>query len=522
MASYIETLFHEVADLDREEANRILEERCLGAPARRAAVEKLLQRERELTPGFLQPDVRLAALLVKAAHEALGDPRAWAKPLAINERVGRFVVLEQIGQGAAGSVYLAQDEALERRVALKVMHQAAELSRGATREARALARLSHDNVVRLYEVGEYQGRPFMAMEWIAGRNLRAWLVEKPRSTAEILRVFVQASRGLSAAHQVGLIHCDFKPENVLVGVDGRVCVADFGVAAFVAGDPPAATMGTPAFMAPEQYGGVVTPKTDQFAFCVALYSALLGAAPFEGADALSLREQVLAGVLRKPERRHAVPRSLVRVLERGLDRSPAARFPSMSALLAALEQHLPSPATQEPVVASHARRLVCAIMAVLGGVALIALQCAQAWQLVPETTCLLVIPAVALLVHAVAAGVLREKLLGNPFSRKVAAMIWLGGITVLLHRLIAFRFGQPVPEVVAVDLLMLGLEQLIAAMLLARVFAFPALVTLGGSVVAILAPTHAASTMLGAVIAAYAAPLVLRALDREHTCATAP
>jgi predicted Ser/Thr protein kinase len=523
VAGEIEALFHEVADLEREEASRVLEERCSDAPQRRRAVEELLTRERALPASFLEPDAQLVARVVDTADRALSDMRATPTPLARDERVGHFTLIERIGQGAAGGVYLAQDEALDRRVVLKVMHQPTELSSGATREARALARLSHFNVVRLYEIGEYHGRPFMAMEWIPGCNLQAWLRNQPRTLAEILGMFMQAGRGLLAAHQAGLVHCDFKPENVLVGADGRVCVADFGVAAIVMSDVPPDNMGTPAFMAPEQFtGDDVTPATDQFAYCVALYSALFAAAPFDGADAVTLRAAVLSGALRKRERGHAVPARLVSILERGLKSDPAARFPSMSALLAELEEILPNRVAQEPAPARRARTLVCGSMVLLGGIALLGFHGSSSRWLVPDKTSLLVMPSLALLLHAGAAATLRQTLFGNPFSRKVVAMIWLGGITVILHRVMAFRFGQSVPEVIAVDLLMLTLEQIAAALLLARSFGFAALFFLTGAVVALLVPSHAVSAMLGSVMAAYMLPIVFPGRERTPAHSASP
>jgi eukaryotic-like serine/threonine-protein kinase len=527
----VEALFHDLADLSLAEALSALEARCVGVPELRSAVEELLRRDRALRSSFLQPSATLAAEVVDAAEKSAAG-RFEPDLLENDTRIDHFRIVGRLGQGSAGAVYLAHDEALDRRVALKVMSHGAPGSRSSMREARALARLSHPNVVRVYEIGQYRGRPYLAMEWIYGRSLRVWLGEQPRSAAEILDVFLQAGRGLAAAHEAGLVHCDFKPENVLVASDGRVAVVDFGVAVIVSTDTrsrgfhPAPGvfalsgsesrrgLGTPAFMAPEQFAGVgVTPASDQFAFCVALYSALFGLTPFAGSDIFSLRKSVLAGALRKPPRQRAYPTALLGALERGLARQPAARFQDMPALLAALERHLPPPSERDPAVGSRERMLVCGGLAVLGAIALAALCYPPTSALAPQTTSLLIIPAIALLLHAIFASVLRQRLLANQFARKVAAMAWIGGITVILHRLLAFRFGQRVPDVIAVDLLMLGLEQIMAGILLDRWFGFGAALFLGAAGTAVYAPWQAITLMLGSVVAAYSVAVVRAALE---------
>ena len=156
-------------------------------------------------------------------------------------RLGRFTLLELLGRGGMGVVYTAYDEALDRKVAVKLLHSAPGDTSGRAllvREATAMARLAHPNVIHVYEVGENEGRVFLAMEFVRGPNLRGWLKEAERGWPEVVAMFVQAGRGLSAAHQAGLVHCDFKPENVLVGADGRARVLDFGLA-YRPGDPAA-------------------------------------------------------------------------------------------------------------------------------------------------------------------------------------------------------------------------------------------------------------------------------------------
>ncbi|PRP96232.1 serine/threonine-protein kinase [Enhygromyxa salina] len=280
---------------------------------------------------------------------------------------GRYRLGPRLGAGGMGMVFEAEDLELHRRVALKILYAdpGAELEQTRARlmhEARAMARTAHPNVVAVYEVGRVAEQVFLAMEFVEGATLTRWLASQ-RRRAEILAAFVQAGRGLEAAHATGLVHRDFKPDNVLVGGDGRVRVTDFGLAlaarrvaepdgAAASADLLASTqlpsergaiVGTPAYMAPEQWQGEpADARSDQFSFCVALYEALLGVRPFAGDSVAALAKTVLAGRLRAPPRR--LPRWLEAVLTRGLAREPAARFVSMAELLAALERDRSAPA----------------------------------------------------------------------------------------------------------------------------------------------------------------------------------
>ena len=276
--------------------------------------------------------------------------------------IGPYQVLKLLGEGGMGVVYAAYDDKLERKVALKLIRGAAlrrpEGRARTLREARALARLSHPNVVHVYQVGEVDDEIYVAMEFLTGPTLRAWLAAKPRSWREALAVFRQAGDGLAAAHRQGVIHRDFKPANVIVGDDGRVRVLDFGLAHFYGLDgedgetkalPAAgeitdvlltqtgAVLGTPAYMAAEQFaGGRGDAKTDQFSFCTALYEALYGQRPFVGDKLDALASAVMDGRVHPVKTRHDVPLWLHRVVVRGLQPEPAARWPSMDALLVAL------------------------------------------------------------------------------------------------------------------------------------------------------------------------------------------
>ncbi|MEM9454442.1 MAG: protein kinase [Myxococcota bacterium] len=277
--------------------------------------------------------------------------------------IGRYRIIKQLGAGGMGVVYLAHDDDLDRRVAVKILRandqEGSEGQSRLVREARAMAKLSHPNVVHVYEVQRQDELVFIAMEHIAGENLRQWST-RSRPLPEVLAVHRQAGRGLAAAHAAGLVHRDYKPENVLVGQSGRVRVLDFGLArpdGSSAGSDPHTSptvndprdwenltatgtlLGTPAYMAPEQLRGrVADPRSDQFAFCVTLFESLYGERPFVGRTLADLSAAVLRGEVRSvdPED-HEVPAEVHRALLRGLSTRPDDRHPSMEALLNALE-----------------------------------------------------------------------------------------------------------------------------------------------------------------------------------------
>ena len=249
-------------------------------------------------------------LVADATREASavegGDAADPVPPLAVGTVLGRYVILETLGAGAMGIVYGAYDPDLGRKVALKVLRGATDEETRARllREAQALARLSHPNVVAIHDLGTDRGRVFLAMELIEGDTLAAWLRGRPRPQA-VIDALVSAGRGLAAAHAAGLVHRDFKPANVLVGEDGRARVTDFGLAHGDEG--PAAghgAAGTPAYMAPEQrVGGPTDARSDQYAFCATLHEALSGQRPPAGADALPRWTRPILGKARS--RRHS-------------------------------------------------------------------------------------------------------------------------------------------------------------------------------------------------------------------------
>jgi eukaryotic-like serine/threonine-protein kinase len=311
-------------------------------------------------------------------------------------RVGRYSVLRRLGEGGMSTVYRAYDPELDRHVALKLVNtwDRDDRERGddrgparLVREARAMAKISHPNVAPVYDVGMLGDAVFIAMELIDGPTLEVWTHSTARPWTEVLRMYLLAGRGLAAAHDVGLVHRDFKPDNVMVGPDDRPRVLDFGLArpapsadvellladdddlvldyeaeydAVVArsrersgsAPQPAASVsssfdlildvthagivsGTPAYMAPEQHQGEPGgPASDQFAFCVSMWEALYRQRPFAGETFFEIADAIVEGRLRPPPPSAHVPGWIRNVLERGLAVDPAARHPSMRSLLA--------------------------------------------------------------------------------------------------------------------------------------------------------------------------------------------
>ena len=279
-------------------------------------------------------------------------------------RLGRYLVGERLGAGGMGVVYAGVDPELGRKVAIKLVRPDRAGARGAARErllreAQAMARISSPHAVTVYEAGTWGEQVFVVMELVDGATLTQWLQQSPRTWREVQEIFVQAGRGLWAAHQAGLVHRDFKPDNVLVGSDGRARVADFGLAhaaaeAALTGEGaslPAgqvrgasstatgALVGSLPYLSPEQHRGApVDARSDQFGFCVALWEALYGRRPFVSATLEGLRAQVLAGAIAAPPEGARVPAALRRIALRGLQVDPARRYPDMAALLAELER----------------------------------------------------------------------------------------------------------------------------------------------------------------------------------------
>lgn len=297
---------------------------------------------------------------LSASADTLTAPHAQppADRLARGVLLGRYIIVDCIGAGGMGRVYSAYDPDLSRKVALKLLHDDApgdQRQDRLLREAQVMARLSHPNICPVYDVGSFHGRVFFAMEFIDGVTLRAWLRARAREWREILAVLLAVGRGIAAAHAEGLVHSDLKPENIMLGADGRPRVMDFGIAR-ADGAPrtevpqslsgPALEMesggtrtikGTPQYMAPEQWHEYsLDARSDQFSFCVVLWEALFGERPFADGHVAA---QVLARQElrpRPPAQPSRAPSWLRAILLRGLSSRPGDRLPTMDALLVAL------------------------------------------------------------------------------------------------------------------------------------------------------------------------------------------
>jgi tetratricopeptide (TPR) repeat protein/tRNA A-37 threonylcarbamoyl transferase component Bud32 len=340
-------------------------------------------------------DVLDEMTVVYSSGPLADSARALLRPGSV---IVRYHILAPIGAGAMGTVYSAYDPVLDRRVALKLVRQprvATDEGRQLIlHEAQAMARLQHPNVVAVHDAGAFEDQLFIAMELVDGENVRSWLRQRSASWRAIVEVFLHAGRGLAAAHRAGLVHRDFKPENVLVGRDGIARVTDFGLARLHPLGPTAPStrpttrtttttatskhanaadghtftragllVGTPAYMALEQLtDGKADPHSDQFSFCVALYEALYGKRPFVADSIRGLAAAIASGQLPPPPPSARVPAHLRAVLQRGLAAAPEDRFASMDALLTALAH---DPARQR-------RRLIAASalgVVLLGGIA---------------------------------------------------------------------------------------------------------------------------------------------------------
>lgn len=323
---------------------------ALPRPPANAALERVEPRADKVR-GIERDRVR-----ADAAARLFGGPSATV-------RVGRFELRRLLGRGANGVVYAAFDPRLEREVALKLLTSDGDEHR-LLAEARALARLAHPNVLPVYDAGVERGLPFIVSELVEGGTLRTWAAT-PRSRDEKLRVLVETGRGLAVGHQRALVHRDVKPENILVGTDGRARVADFGLSSFIEAPRDVAAgaplPGTIRYMAPEHISGDrADPLSDQFSFCVVAWELLTGAHPFAASSVPELQTAILAG------RIEGAPSSdpVLQAVARGLSASAAARFTSMEALVGALER--------------RPRSRAIAVGAVIGGVALLATTAAVA------------------------------------------------------------------------------------------------------------------------------------------------
>jgi len=300
------------------------------------------------TPGY---ETTIGVVDPTMPQESLGERR---QELARGTMVGRYQIIKLIGRGGMGSVYAAHDPNLDRQVALKLLHSAHndDAAERMIREAQALARLDDPHVVQVYDAGEYDDQIFITMQLVDGEDLGSAIAQRKPGVPQLIAWFCDAGRGLAAAHAAGLVHRDFKPNNVLIDRRGRIAVTDFGLARTLEPSDERrhltginAIMGTPAYMSPEQHGQLSAgPASDQFSFCVALWEALYDRHPFIAGDRSSIASmspfaigyQIFDGEIILPPKQRHVPRRVHEALVRGLSRDPAKRWPSINALIAEL------------------------------------------------------------------------------------------------------------------------------------------------------------------------------------------
>ncbi len=368
--------------------------------------------------------------------------------------IGRFLLLRKLGEGGMGEVFSAYDEQLDRKVAIKVLQSAyapEETQKRLLREAQALARLAHPNVVAVHEVGQVDGDVFVVMEHIDGTTLREWQNHEPRSAEEILDAYRMAGHGLAAVHAAGMVHRDFKPDNVMVDRKGRVRLLDFGLAharGLATGEKvemaealrqgalqseltvEGTIVGTPAYMSPEQFlGEVIDARSDQFSFCVALFEALYQTSPFPSKTPGMLVVPAMAEGPIPPPPREDIATRVRDALLRGLSRDPADRFASMEALLAILDEE---PAG-DPAAQSRQRVIFALLLAATAGGSAVAGRLAgPALASVQEVW---LAPAISMtFIMASGTYLFRDTLFRNPFHRVRMLVMVFGACGMVASR----------------------------------------------------------------------------------------
>jgi tRNA A-37 threonylcarbamoyl transferase component Bud32/tetratricopeptide (TPR) repeat protein len=373
----IDSVFGHALPLPESARSAYLDESCSTDPELRAQVERLLAAS-DSAGGFLESlDTGRAGRLLESSTETGGT-------------IGRYKVIRKIGSGGMGVVYLAEDASLKRQVAVKVLAPWLDASSAANRrlvdEARAASAIDHPNIATVHEIGETEdGRLFITMSYYEGDTLRDRMARGHLSMAEAADIAMQTARGLSAAHERGIIHRDIKPENILLRPDGTVKIVDFGIAEMEEQQALTQTttaVGTAAYMSPEQtFASSVDSRTDLWSLGVVLYEMLAQERPFRGGT----RDEIIVSIQSEPLRmnrqieQHA-PASLRAIVERCLQKEPAARYQSADELLRDLESVVVQ-------VSRSGRRSIVAIVAVaivlvVGGIA-VALRAPGIWPVAP-------------------------------------------------------------------------------------------------------------------------------------------
>ncbi|WP_437731458.1 serine/threonine-protein kinase [Sorangium sp. So ce1335] len=516
----VEALFEAAIEQQRHDDRRaFLEARCAGRPELFREVWSLLRCDGAQPDGFLEG----AAVVLTSRDEAL-SPGA---------RVGRFTVLDRAGQGGMGIVYAAYDPELDRRVALKLIAPGTFDPEGRSRlvrEAQAMARLSHPNVVPIYEIGEHGRGVFVAMEFVDGRTLRDLSRERPRAWEAVLAAGIEAGRGLAAAHREGLVHRDVKPDNILMGKDGRARIADFGLArpqhdtdwlpagVHSAGVPVSgslrapltagsAFMGTPAYMAPEQAERLpATSRSDQWSFCATLHEALYGELPFEGGDFLARIEAARRDLLRPAPPGAKVPGWVRDALARGLRARPEERWPTLDDLLDFLADRLAKSSDIDLTVSRRERiRFGLAIGAV--GVVMATVGLGRFVPVVRPAH-LLGMGCVTALVGLSLLWAFRRPLSRNAVNRRIVHVVKMMFGAMLLHRALAVITDEPVERALATNLLLFAAIHATAAPGLRKASWLSAALCAACAAAAAVFPEHARALYAAGVLGSLANAIV--------------
>jgi serine/threonine-protein kinase len=515
-ARRLEEVFDGALDRTGDARRAFLDEACAGEPELRREVEALLSA-----------DARPAKTPVAVVASGLAEVAALAPTMPVDDAaraqptredptfVDRFEVKRRLGEGGMGVVYEAYDARLDRLVALKLVRLDAPAARARLhREAQAMAKVEHPNVVAIHEVGVFGDEVFVAMELVRGETLAAWQSTGARSFKAKLAMYVEAGKGLAAAHAAGVVHRDFKPDNVLVGRDGRPRVVDFGLARARGAAPigsadasaidapnlrahaprltaEGAVLGTPAFMSPEHFrGDDVGEQSDQWSFAVALFAALFGRPPFAGETVSELRAAVLAGPRVVAPRAADVPDEVARALERALERDAARRFPSMRALLAELERPLTFDAEHDRARGRTMRRAAAALLLAAGAASLVAVDRVPSISFTPEG--LLRLGWFGLGSVVLVGAVFRRAILATAYNRKIAAMFAAPVAGFVVHRALGVSLGETVPQLLAGDGVSLAVVSAMGAVAIDRWLAFGVPAALGFAAFARARPDLAA------------------------------
>ena len=446
--------------------------------------------------------------------------------------VGRFAILRELGAGGMGQVYVAYDELLDRKLAVKVIghkQHDPKANRRLLREAQAMAKIAHPNVVNIHEVGEFGDGIFVAMELIPGCTLQQWSEQPEHDWRDILAMYVQAGRGLAAAHQVGIVHRDFKPDNVLVGDDGRARVLDFGLARMLdtgerdatdKGDADGADadatessasasaslsekltrvgsiMGTPIYMSPEQHAGqAADARSDQYNFCVSLYQALHELVPFDTRSMSALVQSKRSGKLDKPAH---IPQELLSIHEsvvRGLAVEPDERWPTMEELVDELESHIRETTTH----AQRLNRVQYAILAAVGGIAaggaIIANTLDGGLRHMSARTGVAV-GLMMLTVMAVFKLTTRKYLESSLLARRILWLMMLSVGSITLHRTLGLVMAMPAVKLYAADFIILGGMAAVGGLAIHRWLWFLSLQMFGFAIIGSLEPDYVVYCMV--------------------------